>query len=288
MAAKKSKSSRGFFFTVMALAMLSLMLLTVQVWVRTFEQQDTRAAQRFKGEAMRLSLSTLSEATVSRFANASALFATYKLANYTSFPGNELQRKNSDDPSNPHTGAVPDVIYGLMLNGSADPQGPSPPINYTVDEKESYTMASWQEKIRSAAQVMGFNASFSGMQNFSFRQVSPWEVNVYFEVEMNISDFEQTMRQSKRLKANATFSIEGITDPFIERSDASQRCHVGRGQQICSDFAQRQFFRDQKYITASDLRPQLANPGGSFTTPEGYGWFFGPVTENYPSSFPEE
>ena len=45
--------SSGFFFAVMALAILSLVLASVQVWVAAFEQSDYRASQRFKGEAMR-------------------------------------------------------------------------------------------------------------------------------------------------------------------------------------------------------------------------------------------
>ena len=76
-------SRRGFFFTAMALAILSFMLLTSQVWVRTFEQQDASAVIRFKGEAMRLVLSTLSSKAMSDFANASAFYATYKLVNAT-------------------------------------------------------------------------------------------------------------------------------------------------------------------------------------------------------------
>ena len=94
---KATKSARsGFFFAVMALAMLSLVLMTVQVWVKTFEQSDYNASQRFKGEAMRSVLASLSDQTLTDFANASAFYATYKLVNYTSSQGLGL-------------GAVPEV-----------------------------------------------------------------------------------------------------------------------------------------------------------------------------------
>lgn len=267
---------------MMALAILSFVLLSAQVWVRTFEQYDARSAQRFKGEAMRLALSTLSDRTVSKFANASAFFALHKLVNHTSLPGYELDRINSADPLNNQTGRVPELAYALMLNGSAAPR-PGQPINYTGPEKEAYTVSLWREKIRSAAEVMGFNATISDMQNFTFRQDGPWNVLVYFELQMDISDFEKTMHQSKRLKANATIPIDGFLDPFIRRSDARQRCGSGS---LCTDYAERQFFRDQLYSVPGEVRPQLLVPDGS--SPEGNGWFFGPVTDEYPTTLSQD
>lgn len=282
MAKKKAKSSRGFFFTVMALAMLSFMLLTVQVWVRTFEQYDIRAAQKFKGEAVRLALSTLSDRAVSKFANASAFFALHKLVNFTSAPGNGLlQKPGGDESDNPGTGRVPEVLLSLMLSGTANPLSDPQAINYTLAEKEAYTIASWQEKIRSAAEVMGFNASFSGLKNFSFGQDSPWSVKVYFEMEMNISDQERTMQQTKLLKANATFPIDGFLDPFIERLDAHQRCSDGLS---CANYSQRQFFRNESYAVPYDISPSMLVPSPLYQAPEGNGWFFGPVTFDYPAS----
>lgn len=281
MAGKRIAQSRGFFFTVMALAMLMLMLLSVQVWVRTFEQQDSRATQKFKGEAMRLSLSTLSDSTLSKFANASAFYATYKLVNFTSQPGKALFPISTSDTGNPSTERVPQVIKELMLNGSSIPiEGDPSSITYSDEEKDSYALSSWLDKIAAAAEVMGLNASFSSQKNFSFRQVSAWDLNVQFEVEMNISDREGTMRQNKVLKANATFPIDGFLDPLIRRSDAVQRCNSGSS---CINFSERQFFRNVKYDGPDDLEPDQLILEGRVT--EGYGWFYGPVVDEYPTNF---
>ena len=263
---------RGFFFTAMALAILSFMLLTSQVWVRTFEQQDASAVVRFKGEAMRLVLSTLSDEAMTHFANASAFYATYKLVNATEIEG--LDQIDSIDPNNPKTGRVEKVAYELMVNGSTSPSGIT--ITYSPEEKQAYTISAWQGKIREAANVMGFNATFGNVQNFSFRQLDPWTVGIYFQMQMNISDLDNTMHQSKMLTANSSFSINGFVDPMEVRDE------FGLGH---ANPPQKQIWKDPKYSTPSDVAPTpplVDTSKGIGSASEGYGWFFGPITFDYP------
>jgi hypothetical protein len=274
--APKSNHRRGFFFTIMALAILTFMLANVQVWVRTFEQGDLSASQSFKGEAMRLVLSTLSDRSLSKFANSSAFYATYKLDNFTSNVGYGLGPAQSSDLRNPYTGRVNSTVYSLMLNGTAFPAA-GLGIVYSDAEKQVYTISAWQDTIRQAANVMGFTAAFSNVSNFSLSQTDRWDVQVQFDIQMNISDLDGTMHQSKMLHANATFPIDGFLDPMIRRSDASQRCNGGTS---CVNFAERQYFRNPQYSQPSDLAPRLLSPAGV----DGAGWFYGPITEDYPDT----
>jgi len=262
-------SKRGFFFTVMALAILSFMLLTVQVWVRTFEQSDARHAERFKAEAMRTAFSSLSDKAISDFANASAFYAVFALSNYSS-THNGIPRESAQDPDNPHTGLVEKNLLSLMLNGTST-GGLAPGINYSDSEREAYTLSSWNQKVAQAANVMGLNASFSEPRNLRIRQTGPWEVSVGFEIDVNISDLEGTMRQSKSLSANSSFSLDGFDDPSIKRS------YLEFHQGIASESAvEKQAFRNINYNSPSDVKPGKSNASG------GSGWFFGPITESYP------
>lgn len=273
-----AQRKRGFFLTMMALAILSFMLLTAQVWLRTFEQSDIRAASRFKGEAMRIALASISDKSFSDFANASAFFALNNLTLYTSFDGQALVRQDSaysSDP-NPGTAMVSKSVYELMYNGTAklsDSQGGT--LSYAKEDWQKYTMLSWQEKISRAANITGFNVSFSQMKNFNLSQDDPWHVRIYFEVDMNISDLEGTMRQSKTLRANSTFALTGFLDPMVTRNDMARR-NVQR-----SEATEKQFWLDSKYETPADVAPViLADDEGAVA--EGFGWFSGPVTQMYP------
>ena len=274
MAKASGRARNGFFFAVMALAMLSLVLMTVQVWVKTFEQSDYSASQRFKGEAMRSILATVSDKELSDFANASAFYATYKLANYTSDINNGgLAWNGTADTLNPNTGNVEKAAIELMTSGNSTPNSNSN-ILYGPDEMDAYTIEGWQNQTNAAASAMGFDMQFSGPKDFRYYQINPWTVGVSFSLEMNITDAEGTMRQQKELHASSNFSISGFLDPMITRDDMAHRPGIARGAAT-----EKQIFTHDDYQVPQDVRPVLVDSEGK----EGNGWFFGPIAEDYPS-----
>jgi len=276
MARTTSSARGGFFFAVMALAMLSLMLMTVQVWVKTFEQSDYRASQRFKGEAVRSILASLSDQTLANFANASAYYATYKMVNYTSKQGQGLaQVQGRDETNNKNTGWVDATAIALMINGTSPPTL-GYPIEYSEYEKSEYTLAGWQNKTDAAANAMGFDIQFSDARNFRYYQTDAWTVKVLFDMEMNITDKEGTMRQNKTMHAESSFPITGFLDPMITRKDME---HRGVERNLATE---KQIFRRDIYSEPANLAPNALKDETSSrlgSESEGNGWFFGPITE---------
>ncbi len=258
---------------MIALIALSFMLLSMQVWMRTFERADENSAAKFKGEAIRLVLASLSDESLSQFANASAFFATYKLANYTAYTG-LTNAPAGDDTDNPNTGKVEQTIIGLMKNGSAEPEA-GKRINYTESEMESYTLVSWKGKINRAANLMGFKVNLSDPQNITIRQINAWTVGVSFDVDMTVEDLEGAMHQSKRMHADSNFSIDGFPDPSITRNDIKQR----KPTPLPENAEQKQVFHNINYADAGDLAPSLVA-----SMDEGNGWFFGPMTDSRPGT----
>ena len=282
-------SKRGFFFTVMALAILSFMLLTVQVWVRTFEEQDRHTAETFKGEAMRLVLATMSDKAFSEFANASAFYATYRLANATMLPTHALEYNAGTDPNNNGTGEVARVAYELMDNGTSVLAAGSPNINITYDNQTrgAYTYRAWQEKLQKAFNFMGMNATFSNMQDFNFTQLDPWTVGVHFKVEMNITSIDGTAHMSTTRIANTNFSIVGFEDPSIARNELLNH-NPPLGDNMINDsiIAHKQIFMKPGYKNATSVKPTLLFGDGTWSSPsygEGVGWFYGSIVYNYPT-----
>ncbi|MFA6489786.1 MAG: hypothetical protein WCT52_03830 [Candidatus Micrarchaeia archaeon] len=272
MATGKTGSRRGFVFTMMALAILTFMLLSMQVWIRSFERSDENSVARFKGEAIRLVLSSLSDAQLSRFANASAYYATFKLANYSSY--NNIADREANDTKNPGTGKVEQALRDLIVNGSAKiGDSANEWINYTDDEKQAYTITAWKGKVNDAANLMGFATDFSDPKNLTVRQLDPWTVGVSFLMQMNVTDLEGTMRQSKMMNASTNFSIDGFYDPSITRNDFRQR----RPAPVSGEAEQKQIFRHLQYAQPSDVAPPPPTPGS-----EGNGWFAGPATDSRP------
>jgi hypothetical protein len=248
----------------------------VQTWTKTFEQSDARAAERFKGEAVRTVLSAISDDAVSDMLNASAFYAAYKLANYSSENGFAADCAAASDALNPCTGNVELYAKALILNGST-PASLAQGIAYSEAENNSYTIGAWRDRIAASASMLGFNVSFSEPRNFVFRQYGPWSVNASFDMDMNISDFERTMSQSKALHASASFPIDGFPDPMIARGERAINLH--------SDPVAKQIWRKSDYNSPSDVRPIILadnlDPAPGFGV-EGNGWFFGPITDSMP------
>jgi len=124
---------------------------------------------------------------------------------------------------------------------------------------------------------MGFNASFSDPYNFRVSQLDAWTVGASFDMDMNISDLEGTMYQSKQLHARTNFSINGFPDPSIQRNDMKRRSLLDP-----SIAATRQIFNHATFRQPSQVAPAKVKNGT-----RGFGWFYGAVRENYPST-PEE
>ena len=273
MALRTNGSRRGFFFTLMALAVLSFMLLSMQIWIRTFERSDENSALRFKGEAMRLVLSSLSNEQLSRFANASAYYATYKLANYSAYNG--IPDGTPIDTNNSRTGRVEQAIKDLMVNGSTVFGALSgEQINYSGAERQAYTLEAWKGSINSAANLMGFKANFSDPKNLTVRQLDMWTVGVSFYMDMNVTDLDGTMSQSEPIHASTNFSIDGFYDPSITRNDIWVR-HLQSNPQAAE---QKQIFHNSNYYDSESVQPT------SYNGVEGNGWFAGPVTEDKPET----
>ena len=282
------KNKRGFFLTMMALAILSFMLLTTQVWVQAFEQSDVRASERFKGESMRTVLATISDKSFSDFANASAFFAMSKLVDYTSVSGQGLSQDCTgayNDPYNFGTCGVNRTVYELLYHGESKIDDAGNVLEYSDEENATYTFASWQAKVRKAAEVMGFNATFSNLTAFNLTQPDPWHVNVYFEVQMSISDLDRTMKQSKTLRANSTFAINGFLDPMVTRMDMEQRGPPAPTRDAAEE---KQIWKDPKYSKPADVAPKLLGNENGDGTPgikvsQGFGWFSGYLTQVLPT-----
>ena len=143
------------------------------------------------------------------------------------------------------------------------------------EEKQSYTINAWKQKVNDAANIMGFRANFSDPRNLTVRQLDPWTVGVSFDMDMNVSDMEGTMRQTKTVRASSNFSIEGFPDPFITRNDILQR----KPTPVESEAEQKQIFANPSYPTPASIASQTQIIGNGS---EGNGWFAGPVTDNPP------
>ncbi|MFA5108056.1 MAG: hypothetical protein WC492_00815 [Candidatus Micrarchaeia archaeon] len=304
---------KGFFFTVLALVLLSFIFISVQIWAQAKQVEENRAAEQFRLSAMRTSLKLISNETLSNYAKASMLYALNKLSSsIEEHPDLAVKGiKFNDDIKKDPEGIkyVNASIYELMIYGNTsgylvkDYSSSSTPatdyfynyvgfdpdlesggsilirknLTYSGEEKK-YAISYFFESTTQAAKMLGYNIAWGKPYNFSFNQSDLWHVRVYMQVPVEFSDLEGRLKINKELSADATIDIQGLSDPYIMRKDVSYR---DTPFSIDSTFFQSRPHRNVYHITGYEdyrtggVQAQLKKEGL-----EGMGWFYGPVAEN--------
>lgn len=287
---------RGFFFTVLALILVSFMMISVQLWAAAQVAQEQRASTRFNLEALRTSLALVGDQSLSNFANASMIYAITKLSlnieNNTDISVLGLSCDTGGGVCTLGSGLFPDgtasankSIYELMMNGStagSNTRGNyalfSPNLSYAPEEQK-YQMSNYFNTTRAAAELLGYQITWGTPTNFTFNQTDAYTLNVYFNVPVTLTDSQNRLSVNKMLHANASLSINGLTDPYVMRQDIAYRPGLPIAQR-----PHRNVYIVPEYNSSDDAKARLiARPTADAT--EGIGWFYGPVTDLDNNSF---
>lgn len=276
---------KGFFFTVLALIVLTFMSASVQMWAQEQQLRESRAAERFRLDAMRSALSLVDENVLEEFSNASLLYSMHFLSKKLgdtpcSPPFVEYNEGGGNFPSYPDgTYYVARALAELMENGTTHAASPvnfgpfycpqhSSSWNATYDSNEMrYTLQHFFNKTSTAAKLFGYNLTWGKVHNLTVNQSAIWIVSASFDVNATLTD-NLGFTQTKELHVISGTEINGLLDPFVAGMD---RAHRGVGAGVS---AKRQVFYVQNYTVRADAQAKVAKNGS-----EGLGFFFGPVVE---------
>ncbi len=307
----RSGAKRGFFFTVLALVILSFIFISIQLWAQAQTAAENRAAERFRAEALQTALSMVSTETFTKFVNASAIYAINKLA--TSLEEQpDCAIRGIPYNTGPFS-AFPDgtyyvnaSIYELMSGGStsaylySDSTGlyfyQSPPTNltYTGDERK-YSLGNFFNQTRAAVSMLGYDVQWGEVENFTFNQTDAWTMQVHFRVSMNFTDSRRLVNINRLMEIKLSVPVDGFTDPSVLRGDLKHRdstcsdltCPNGQLLTAMTARPHRNVYRGIDAGTGAlvidnsiDAQAVLLRSGD-----EGLGWFFGPVSEEPDTSF---
>lgn len=260
-------SRRGFFFTVMALVLVSFIFISIQLWAQAQSQEEARMAERFRIEGLNTALGMVSNETLTRFANISAIYAVNRLATaIEDYPSCQVRGiKYCTDPDNCQdpNGPFPDgtyylnaSLYDLMVHGSTagylttdgnnllgtygdyhfyDPDATHfEPYNlsYSGDEAK-YSMTAFFNRTRSAVRLLGYDVQWGDVGGFTFNQTDPWTLQVNLTVEMNFTDSRGWVHVSRRMPIAFPIRIDGFTDPSVLRADEYHRGSNVSCQPVC-------------------------------------------------------
>ncbi|MCL6089294.1 MAG: hypothetical protein M1530_04010 [Candidatus Marsarchaeota archaeon] len=297
-----SSLKRGFFFTVLALVLLSFIFISLQLWAQAEAQAEARAAERFRVEALQTALGMVSSDTLSRYANASAMYALQKLAtsieNHSDCAVSGMEYYTGPGNLYPDgTYYLNASVYELMEHGNTsgylagyqDSSGrffytsPNANLTYSSDERK-YSLSTFFARTRAAVRMLGYDVQWGEPEGFTLNQTDAWTVSLIMTVPMNFTDSRGHVNVTKRVFVNISLPIDGFTDPSILRADERHRPD-GRCNPACpgtsdldlTNMANRphhNIYHSPAYDNATQAQAKLKAKGKA-----GLGWFFGPIAD---------
>jgi hypothetical protein len=306
---------KGFFFTVLALVLLSFIFISLQLWAQAQTQAEARAAERFRAEALQTALKIVDAQTVVKYSNASVVYALQKLATaiedhpnplvagmkyykgpkveypdgtyYLNASIYELMRwGNTSGYLVMYNGMELKDSRGWYFNDTTNPAAQN--LTYSQDEMK-YSFSSFFNITSEAVRSLGYEVSWGEIEGFALNQTDRWTMRLTMTVPMNFSDREGRISINKRIFVNLSIPIDGLTDPSIARADIRHRPDF----QICTNNQlppinvigirnrpHRNIYRVEEYNMPQDASAKLKARGIA-----GLGWFFGPVTDQDNNSF---
>ena len=274
---RKMDVRKGFVFTVIAMALLSYLVLSVSMWAQVMAAREANVPQKYKADSLRLLIGEINEAKANEFAQRAAMYALYRLGDHTVTESGLYYdtRTPSDTPyfaRNLNT-SMHELITTGYTNGGHGTNWATP-LNYTNDT--GYTLNGWMHTINDTANALGLVVEMDGPYNFSFNQTTPWEMQVSYRLNVSARDMENTMSFEKELNISTTIQLEGYDDPMIGRGYVQD--HMLSGETAA--YPHRQIRQMKEWARdAGSYEPEPIDVAPNETTDgtNGIGWFYGPI-----------
>ncbi len=269
-------NKKGFVFTAVVVLILLILVLAVSYYVQTINEREQRAEEKFKFIAMGQIFDMVSEEEIGDFAEMSSFYALYSLNDHIINKTRPLKQLGTatETDGNKATKYVNMSIYSLMTEGNVPVSYFSDPAGgnhiYGSNEMEKYTFTEWGDKINQICAQLGYVCNISDIRNFTFKQIDPWNVNIYFEATTNVESNDGRFNRTQDIAVNRTFSIEGFNDAAVS---------ILIKDESGNETAKRQIFKykgsELDHPNVEDIDIELISDDAE----RGKGFFYGPIVD---------
>ncbi len=270
---------KGFFFTVLAVILLSIIVASVATWSSVVASREAKVSENFRLKTLKTALESAGPSSLSPYSQKAFEYALWKIANYSSC--NPI-RAAGGPAENPDTGVISESLAHLFVNGSVPRSLINPEITY-VNEELQYSLSNYSGMLNNSFSPTGILIWLENPRNVSVSQIGPYLAALDYNVTLAAKSPDNAVSVRKDISIHSEVSLEGFVDPLISRGDANFR------NVACEVSAKRQVFLHPSIRTPRELAPVLIADENSADVPvsEGKGWFYGNITEIRASKSPE-
>jgi hypothetical protein len=252
-------NKKGFLFTVTIFLVLTYVLLSISVWVKSIEASERSFSEFFKESTVEL---TIEQITPQKLDN-----VTYIIMNRALY---RLDQHAVDFPVKPADGDETEnirlVMFDLFMKGNAS-------ANYFkgntgIPTEANSSFIAWKDNLNASLRAIGVEVDEFNVTSFKINQSDIDKFNYSMNVKLGMRDLGNVSRVSRNYKIANEIDISGFVDPALGRLTKDS---AGDNETVY-----RQFFFD-KYDYANYSSISVNRLGQSVQG--GQGWLYGYLTK---------
>jgi hypothetical protein len=243
---------KGFLFVVTIFLILTYILLSISVWVKSIETAERGYSELYKESNVELAMDQITPAKIASVSSMVLNRGLFVLNNYS-----------IDHPVKADVGGgyyyVNASFAQWLVNGSPDP------ANFedgTAPSDTNSSITAWMSSLNNSMSAIGVYVDGFKIHDFTISQSDAGNLSYSYKMELSMRDVSGATSVSRNYTVSGRVNITGLPDPAIARASKGPYQIAGRRFYFLTDFTR-----------PGDLSPRPFFPPG-----QGQGWFYGYLT----------
>ncbi|MBI5224037.1 hypothetical protein HY990_06485 [Candidatus Micrarchaeota archaeon] len=246
-------NKKGFMFVVAIFLVLTYILLSISVWVKSIESSERFYSEFYRESNVELAAAQITPAKVGQVADITLNRGLFLLNEHSiNHPVRPADAGSSDEFAYARR-----ALFSLLVNGTASPNYFEDSVGIPLDASSS--LNAWISGFNSSLKSTGAYISDYSVKNFDLVQNTYDTVNYSFDIKLKISDYANSSSTSKDYKIKGALNITGLVDPALVRESQAH------GRPMF-----RQFYFNSGSSSRAVTLARAPSAGGA-------GWFYGPL-----------
>ncbi|MFH1261144.1 MAG: hypothetical protein ABIJ10_03580 [Candidatus Micrarchaeota archaeon] len=204
-------NKKGFLFVVTIFLILTYIILSVSVWVKSIEASERAYAEFYKESTIELAISQITHAKLDNVTRSIMFRSLFRLNEHT------MNVPLAQGPEDDETRNLRGAFRELLVNGSANDSyfiGPGIPV-------EDSSLSAWASNLNSSLLAIGSHLSRLDVYDFNVSQSDIDKVNYTFNVRLEITDNSNLSSVSRVYTISNELEISGFVDPVLTRESSA-------------------------------------------------------------------
>jgi hypothetical protein len=252
---REAGSSKGFFFTLIIFLIVSYILLSTSLWIKSTQESERRFADQFRTSNIESIVSQVDKGEIKELSDGVVKSSLYKLNERTQ--SDRLKAGGSDGLLYLST-----AMRQLVTNGTAGAENFNSNTPLTIGRG----LEGWRDELNNSLSKIGLEVSNFKVKDFKINQSSVDSADYVLNLSVTVRDKVGTTSIERNYTVSGRVNITGFVDPAVAKTIDTKSSGALN--------VQKQYFFHSNYPSPSSITLPSAGSGSA-----GQGWFYGPLVK---------